>query len=172
MNRYMTNNSVRPAQALRAALKAAGFNARRVSVREDHSTLRVTIRDASASLSKVADIAEPFEKVHRCEASGEILCGGNVYVQVAYAKEVVEPVRAAILAVLEPAPLGEWVAVLGRFRALRASHNGAAVYNEEVRLDGAGFEIRNSIAFGLSWAALRLAIAYLDASAHGEGSAA
>ena len=45
---YATNTT--PAQNLRAALKAAGFNARRVTVRHDHSTLYVTIRDALASL--------------------------------------------------------------------------------------------------------------------------
>jgi hypothetical protein len=58
----MTTTNLRPADALRAALKAAGFNARRVSVKHDHSTLRVTVRDPSASLSRVKEIAAPFEQ--------------------------------------------------------------------------------------------------------------
>lgn len=41
----MTTTITRPADRLRAALKQAGFNTRRVSVRAEHSTLQVTIRD-------------------------------------------------------------------------------------------------------------------------------
>lgn len=73
----MTTTIASPADRLRAALKQAGFNARRVSVRHDHSTLRVTIRDASASLTQVEAVAAPFESVRRCQATGEILLGGN-----------------------------------------------------------------------------------------------
>jgi hypothetical protein len=69
---------VRPADSLRSVLKTAGFNARRVSVRHDGSTLRVTIRDASASLTKVKAIAETYESVRYCQATGEILSGGYV----------------------------------------------------------------------------------------------
>ena len=81
----MTNTNGTPAQNLRAALKTAGFNGRRVTVRHDHSTLYVTIRDASASLSKVKAIAGTFESVRHCQATGEILCGGNTFVRVEYA---------------------------------------------------------------------------------------
>ena len=56
------------AQTLRAELKAAGFNARRVTVRQNHSTLYVTIRDAWTSLTQVKAIADKFEVVRRCEA--------------------------------------------------------------------------------------------------------
>jgi hypothetical protein len=160
--------TVRPAQALRAALKAAGFNARRVTVREDHNTLRVTIRDAWASLSKVTAIAAPFERVSRCDATGEILSGGNVFLDVRYTKELVEAVKAAILVVLDPAPADQWVAVLGDFRAVKVSSDGGATYHDQVRLEGPGLDYRNSIAVGVTWAAERLAIAYLDASAQDE----
>jgi hypothetical protein len=48
---YMTTTTTatitRPADRLRAALKQAGYNSRQVSVRHPHSTLHVTIRDAS-----------------------------------------------------------------------------------------------------------------------------
>lgn len=80
MNGYVTTTNATPAQTLRAALKAAKLSSRRVTVRHDRSTLRVTIRDASASLSKVQAIADQFVSVHRCEATGEILCGGNTFV--------------------------------------------------------------------------------------------
>lgn len=75
---YMTTNIANRADNLRAALKQAGFNARKVTVRQHHSTLYVTVRDASASLSRVTEIAGQFEQVRRDHATGEIFCGGYV----------------------------------------------------------------------------------------------
>src|SRR5512140_564232 len=92
-----------PEQTLRAALKSAGFNARKVTVRRDHSTLRVTIRDASVPRSIVKAIADQFSVVRRDERSGEILCGGNTFVDVEYLPALVEPVAATIVALLMPA---------------------------------------------------------------------
>src|SRR5215467_13986873 len=106
---HMTTTVASPADRLRAALKQAGFNARRVSVRADHSTLRVTIRDASASLTQVKAIAGPFETVRRCEASGDILMGGNRYVDVEYDDAVVKPLKAEFAALLAAAPVDEYV---------------------------------------------------------------
>lgn len=77
-NMNMTTKNATPPDALRAALKAAGFNARRVTVRQHHSTLCVTIRDASAPLTKIKTIAGSFESIRRCHVTGEILCGGYV----------------------------------------------------------------------------------------------
>src|SRR5215468_2581965 len=85
MTTTTTATIARPTDRLRAALKQAGFNSRQVSVRHDHSTLRVTIRDASVSLTRAQEIAGAFESVRRCKATGEILLGGNTFVQVAYA---------------------------------------------------------------------------------------
>lgn len=105
----MTTTNTSPAQTLRAALKAEGFNARCVTIRQSHSSLHVTIRDASASLSKVKAIADKFSVVRHCEATGEILCGGNTFVNVAYSDDLVAPAKAAILVVLDPAPPDQWV---------------------------------------------------------------
>jgi len=152
----------RPADRLRAALKQAGFNSRRVSVRHDHSTLRVTIRDASVSLTKVQAIAGAFESVRRCEATGEILLGGNCYVDTEYDDKVIQPVKTQIAALLTAAPFDTYVDAIGGFRALKESG-----VREEVRLAGPGFHFRNDLACGIVWAAERLAIAYLDAKAQG-----
>lgn len=157
-----TTNTV---QALRAALKAAGFNARRVTVRESYSSLNVTIRDAAVSLSAVESIAKKFSVVRYCEKTGEILSGGNTFVNVAYADELVEPAKAAILVVLRPAADDEWVNVLGDFRALKVSRQRGATYPDEVRIEGPGFDFRNAMACGEEFAAKRIAIAFLDASA-------
>jgi len=161
----MATTNTTPAQTLRAALKAAGFNARRVTVRQSHSSLYVSIRDAGASLSEVEAIANKFSVVRRCEATGEILSGGNTFVNVAYTDELVEPAKAAILVVLSPAPHDEWVTVLGDFRAVKVSRQRGATYPDEVRIEGPGFDFRNAMACGVEWAAKRIAIAFLAASA-------
>jgi hypothetical protein len=164
----MTTTNDTPAQRLRVALKSAGFNARQVSVRYPHSTLHVTIRDASVSLTKVSAIAGAFESVSRDYKSGEILCGGNTFVRVEYADALVDPVKATILAVLDPAPNDEYVALPGGFRAMKCTReHGGASHVWEVRMEGCGFDLYNNLAVGVTWAAERLAVAYLDASALG-----
>jgi hypothetical protein len=165
---HMTTMNDSPAQRLRIALKRAGFNARQVTVRYPHSTLCVTIRDASVSLTKVSAIAEAFEFVSRDHKTGEILCGGNTFVRVEYTDALVDPVKASILAVLDPAPNDEYVALPGGFRAMKCTReHGGASHVWEVRMQGAGFDLHNNLAVGVSWAAKRLAVAYLDASALG-----
>jgi len=165
----MTSTNTAPAQSLRAALKAAGFNARRVTVREKHSTLYVTIRDAWASLTEVKTIADKFRVVHRCQATGEILGGGNTFVEVGYADELVGPAKAAILVVLDPALHDQWVTVLGDFRAMKVSRECGATYPDEVRIEGPGFDGCNAMACGVGWAAKRIAIAFLDVTASQRG---
>jgi hypothetical protein len=167
----MTTMNETPAQRLRVALKSAGFNARQVTVRYPHSTLCVMIRDASVSLTKVSTIAGAFESVSRDHKTGEVLCGGNTFVRVEYADVLVDPVKATILAVLDPAPNDEYVALPGGFRAMKCTreHAGAS-HVWEVRMEGRGFDLYNNLAVGVTWAAERLAVAYLDASALGTSS--
>jgi hypothetical protein len=64
-------NSALPSRALDSTLARSPYGA-------PHSTLHVTIRDASVSLTKVSAIAGAFESVSRDYKSGEILCGGYV----------------------------------------------------------------------------------------------
>jgi len=163
----MTTANLTTENALRADLRSAGFNARKVTVRRDNSTLRVTIRDASVSLSTVRQIAERYTRVQRDERSGEILCGGNTFVDAAYLPALVEPVATQIVALLAPADDGVIVALPGGFRAAKISRQRGATYPDEVRIWGAGFDIHNSTACGVEFAAKRIAIAYLDASATG-----
>lgn len=65
-----------------AKLKAAGYNTKMVSVSVTHSRIEATIRNASVSHKTVSDIVKSFESISRCEASGEILCGGNTFTSV------------------------------------------------------------------------------------------
>jgi len=160
-----------PAQTLRTALKAAGYNARKVTVRDrggsTHYSLLVTIRDASVSLSKVQAIAVPHEHVRRDAASGEILLGGNTYLDVEYLDALVEPIKTAFTAQIASAPEGDDVALGGGFTARKVPARDAT-YPDEVAIGGPGFDPdRRNIACTVPYAAKRLAIAYLDAQAQG-----
>jgi hypothetical protein len=161
----MSTTNTAPEHALRASLKVTGFNARKVTVRRDHSTLRVTICDAAVPLSAIKAIADQFSSVRRCEKSGEILCGGNTFVDVQYTPELVEPAAAAVVALLMPAAPDDVVALPGGFRAAKISRQRGATYQDEVRIWGPGFDMFNSTACGVAFAAQRIAIAYLDACA-------
>ena len=56
---------------------------KQVSVKSPHySSVVVTVKDLSVDFNKVKDIAESFEVIRRCEASQEILCGGNTFIDV------------------------------------------------------------------------------------------
>lgn len=162
---YMATTNLRPADALRAALKAVGYHARRVSVRHDHNTLRVTVRDPSASLTRIKQIAAPFESVRHCQATGEILSGGNTFLSCEYSNALLSPIKVAIAKALDASPQDEWVTVIDGFRAAKISRANGATYPEETRMAGPGFDYRNDVACGAHWAAERIAIAYLDARA-------
>lgn len=84
--------SAEKAKLVRKALKdELGLNARQVSVRSPHwGSIYVTIKTADASFAKVEEIAKRVEHVRRCEYSGDILCGGNTFVNVEFDDAVVE----------------------------------------------------------------------------------
>ena len=79
------------AKELRTMLKTAGFNSRRVSVRHHQysmgSSLYLTIRDPEVKKSEIKDIALKFERVDHCQFSGEILSGGNRFVDINYSQK-------------------------------------------------------------------------------------
>jgi len=75
---------INPAQEIRNELKKRGINSRRVSVRCSHSSLDIRIKDLSVCAEEISKIAKQFERVDRCQYSGEILAGGNFFVSVCY----------------------------------------------------------------------------------------
>ena len=86
------------AKTIRTALKAKGWSSRKVSVRANYfsmgSEIIVTIKDASVPMSVVKEIAKAAEKIDRCEITGEILGGGNLYVDVNYTRKALAAVAA------------------------------------------------------------------------------
>jgi hypothetical protein len=93
------------AAELRGRLKDVGFNARAVSVRVRHlgmdSAITVTVRRPDVRLVAVREIADGFERIHCDDATGEVLLGGNLYVNVAYAEEAIRPFRTGVELQLE-----------------------------------------------------------------------
>ena len=93
------------AKAIRKALKAKGWNAKKISVRV-HSysmgaSINVTIKDASIARKTVEAIANGFQRIDRCAYSGEILGGCNTYVSVSYASGSLDGLKAIFRAELE-----------------------------------------------------------------------
>ena len=89
---------------IRTALKAAGIKRNAVSVRGDHNSIHCVIKSADVAYKVVADAAYAHRKIHYCEYSGEILSGGNTYVNVEYHEDVVDvpDVHTAMCVTLSP----------------------------------------------------------------------
>lgn len=92
---------------MRKLLKQHGYNARRVSVKHHQysmgSTVHVTIRDPEVDAEKIKDIVDKFERVSYDERSGEILSGGNRFVEVKYSEGAKELRREPFMAAIEEA---------------------------------------------------------------------
>lgn len=97
--------SKQKAAEIRNQLKTLGYTSRDVSVRSDHSSLDITIRRSGLNVKAIRDIAESFENIRRCEASGEILSGGNTYVFIRFSDDVRDAVAAQVRAAADVAGL-------------------------------------------------------------------
>lgn len=95
------------AKLIRAALKAKGWNARKVSVRIDRysmgSSIYLTIRSAEVNTGVAREIAKDLgETIHRDER-GDILGGGNTYVHTSHSTEARADLVGRYLARMEDA---------------------------------------------------------------------
>lgn len=110
------NNTDTVADQLRAALKTAGYNARKVTVRHEHysmgSTIHITIRDASVSKAKIEEIAQSFERVDR-DQWGDILSGANRFVRVKYDRKVEDAMVMPIAEMLAAAEMEHAIEING-----------------------------------------------------------
>lgn len=95
------------AATVRAALKAKGWTSKDVSVRADNysmgSALRIRIRNPRVPLSVVKAAAAPQERIRYDEYSGEILSGGNRYVDVSYDSDALKALAAPHIAAVREA---------------------------------------------------------------------
>lgn len=72
------------AQEVAAKLKAIGITNKQVSCRGDYNSIRCSVKDLSIDLEVVKSIAMEYQKIDRCQYSGDILSGGNTFVCVQY----------------------------------------------------------------------------------------
>lgn len=107
----MSNAYESPAAAARRLLRTAGFTQRQVTAREDHSMLRVTVRDEAVSLAKVRSIVADLENVRYDQATGEILAGGNTFLDVRYTEDIVATHLRAAQALFAEVPAGRAVRI-------------------------------------------------------------
>lgn len=77
-------STVEKAKEIRETLKKMGINSKQVSVTCDSNSISCRIKDFSVDPNVVSEIANRHESISRCQYSGEILCGGNTYVNVSY----------------------------------------------------------------------------------------
>jgi hypothetical protein len=109
------------AALIRSAYKAAGIKA---SVRSESFSMgsSINVRVKSGSLALAKEIAHKSEKISRCEITGDILSGGNRYIEVDFDSSVIESkaaeVRELHLADLTSIERGHNM-VIGEFRVSR-----------------------------------------------------
>lgn len=72
------------AQQIKKQIKAAGISTKGVSVRVEPSSVDCRIKNLSVDKDAIKPIVQSYESIDRCEATGEILQGGNTFVNVAY----------------------------------------------------------------------------------------
>ncbi len=79
-------------QSIVNTIKELGYNQRQVSVKEGGGSLSwsfdVTVRDPKVNMEAVERAVKNHESVDRCQASGEILSGGNTFIFVRATDEV------------------------------------------------------------------------------------
>lgn len=87
-------SSVEQASKLRNELKSRGYSNRKVSVNHNYggysASIHVTIKDLSIPLREIHELASRYQSVTYCDRTGEVLEGGNTYVQVNYDYELLE----------------------------------------------------------------------------------
>lgn len=101
----MSDTTKEAAARMRKELKAAGYNSRKVSVRTDYysmgSSIHVTVRARGVDGATVKAIANAGERIDRCEITGEILSGGNLFVHFDYCGKLLKEIEADISAEVE-----------------------------------------------------------------------
>lgn len=112
------------AATIRAALKKHyGITSRQVSVRSSTfsmgSSVDVSIHDPAVDIREVKNIADKFEKIDRCEITGEILCGGNRHLSVSYSDKARDAFAAANVAKIDE--------LVSEIPPVNSSHGGKEV---------------------------------------------
>lgn len=85
------------AKKIREQLKVNGINNKQVSVRSGivgfSQEVNITIKDATIKFDMVDEMAHKYESIDYDEATGEILSGGNTYIDVSFSYDVIKKER-------------------------------------------------------------------------------
>lgn len=150
------------ADRCRAALRAAGYTSRQVTVRDrgsnTYTSLHVTIRDASVRASAIAEIAGSFRDVRRDSMTDEILSGGNTFVDVEYTDAIIDARTAPIERRIADGVGRDVIAIPGVIVTWDAPRSGQP-HDAEVYVRGIPGVYR---CWGVRGAARQIAIAALD----------
>jgi len=68
------------AARIRSTLKKMGVGQKKVSVRSSSGSISIEIHDPTVDIKEVKNVSASSESIRYCEATGEILCGGNRFV--------------------------------------------------------------------------------------------
>lgn len=90
------------AQIRQELKKQFGATSRQISVREGRYSIDLTIKAEGFNRKAVEKIAKQHESIDRCERTGEILSGGNTFISVNFAHELVDAVTERIAESVKP----------------------------------------------------------------------
>lgn len=149
MGRTKHGTRITTADKIRADLKAQGYSSRKISVREPHhGDVTVTIRDAGVKLADIKAIADVYRHVRYCEASGEILLGGNTYVEVTYDRDVIRPYAELVAGLL--AGIGQGYGISIGDLVLVWTHEPTSGHRTVSKVEGPGDLYRMYAGWGTS----------------------
>jgi hypothetical protein len=106
------------AASIRESLKKLGFTGRDISVRAESylmgSTIHVRVINPRVSLAVARAVAARYEHVRRDDGTGEILGGGNRFVDVEHDRKTLAAAMAPVLDVVLALEVGQSAEVAGR----------------------------------------------------------
>lgn len=86
-----TNQEIR--NEITKAFKSKGWSNRKVGLKVDYNCIRANVKDLSIKLKDVEAIVHEYESISYDEYCGEILAGGNTFVFVDYAWDVLNAAK-------------------------------------------------------------------------------
>ena len=84
----MYKTTAEKSKEIRQKLKDAGIKRADYSIKSDYSSFRINIKNLSLKKDIFEKILNEYESIDYCEASGEILQGGNTFCFVEYDWEI------------------------------------------------------------------------------------
>ncbi len=121
-----TQSTTEAAKEIRQTLKKLGYTSRQVSVRAQYfsmgSEITVKIKDITCNFAAIHEIAHAHARIHRCAYSGDILGGGNRYIDVSWDYELFSKAAAPFKQFIESMPEGAHITPFEDVTIIRCDH--------------------------------------------------